>query len=302
MNDIDLRAVDLNLLKTFDAMAREGSVTRSAERLGLGQSAVSHALNRLREVTRDELFVRGAGGMEPTARARDLIGPIRAALAGIEGALFGLQAFDAARTEQSFNVGITDDVAAAMMPDLARALAEAAPGAVLRLRDVDSANAGAMLDGREIDLALGQFPVHAAWHRQRPLYEEDHVCIHDPNLLDLDTPVSIDDFIRHPHIVVSRGGEEADFIDHILARRGLVRRVALITPYLMLAGELVRRLPMLACLPRRYASACAEGGDVVLGPLPFKTSATQVSMMWRTSDDISPAQAFLRDLALEAAL
>ena len=67
---MDLRSVDLNLLVVFDALISERSVTRGAERLGIGQPAASHALARLRDLFDDPLLVRGAAGraMQPTDR------------------------------------------------------------------------------------------------------------------------------------------------------------------------------------------------------------------------------------------
>src|ERR1700738_1653279 len=78
---MDIRAVDLNLLKAFDALTSERAVTRAAGRIGLSQPAMSHALSRLRSLFADDLFVRTPTGMEPTARARE-IAPLAAA--GVE--------------------------------------------------------------------------------------------------------------------------------------------------------------------------------------------------------------------------
>src|SRR6516165_9126679 len=120
MNRIDLRQVDLNLLKAFDALERHRSVTKAGQALGLGQPAMSHALARLRELTMDELFVRGASGLQPTPRALQLIGPVRSALSQIEVALYGAQDFQPETAAQDFRVGMSDLVSAAMLPKLAR--------------------------------------------------------------------------------------------------------------------------------------------------------------------------------------
>ncbi len=118
MHPINLNTLDLNLLKTFDALERERSVTRAADCLGLGQPAVSQALGRLRGHLQDDLFVRGASGMEPTERARALIGPIREALRQIEVSIYGDQAFEATAFAGSFAIAVSDFVAAALMPRL----------------------------------------------------------------------------------------------------------------------------------------------------------------------------------------
>src|SRR5579883_3321284 len=87
MNEVHLNAIDLNLLRVFDALLEEQSVTRAGARLGLSQSAISHALNRLRYVLRDELFVRGPDGMRPTERAAEMAPRLHHALLQLQLAL-----------------------------------------------------------------------------------------------------------------------------------------------------------------------------------------------------------------------
>lgn len=79
---MNLRSIDLNLLVLLDALIELRSVRRAGERIGLSQSATSHALDRLRKLLGDELLVRTASGMEPTPRALSLAGPLRLAFAG----------------------------------------------------------------------------------------------------------------------------------------------------------------------------------------------------------------------------
>src|ERR1700730_9352130 len=87
IRSMDIRAVDLNLLKAFDALMTERAVTRAASRIGLSQPAMSHALSRLRALFNDDLFVRTATSMEPTARAREIATLVAAAIEQIEAAL-----------------------------------------------------------------------------------------------------------------------------------------------------------------------------------------------------------------------
>jgi LysR family transcriptional regulator, mexEF-oprN operon transcriptional activator len=116
MSRLELAEVDLNLLKAFDALCREGSVTKAAERLALGQPAMSHALSRLRELLGDELFVKTPPGMEPTARARALMRPVRTALADLAHALNDGEAFDPMTEQWRARLGMPAFVAAAVLP------------------------------------------------------------------------------------------------------------------------------------------------------------------------------------------
>src|SRR6201999_338103 len=99
---VNLSRVDLNLLVHLDALLREKSVTRAASRVGIGQSAMSHNLARLRELFGDELLTRGAGGMRLTPRAATLLEPVRTMLAQVEALVSRDQAFDPATAERTF--------------------------------------------------------------------------------------------------------------------------------------------------------------------------------------------------------
>jgi len=79
----NLRSVDLNLLPVFEAAYEERSLSRAATRLAMTQSAVSHALSRLRVVFRDELFVRQTRGVVATPVADLIYAKLRGALGSV---------------------------------------------------------------------------------------------------------------------------------------------------------------------------------------------------------------------------
>src|SRR5438270_9170309 len=130
---MDIRAVDLNLLKAFDALISERAVTRAAGRIGLSQPAMSHALSRLRGLFANDLFVRTPTGMEPTARAREIAPLVSGAIEQIEAALNLGAGFDPAKSAGNFTAGMAEYAEVALVGPLARAFAKEAPRATLRL-------------------------------------------------------------------------------------------------------------------------------------------------------------------------
>src|SRR5260221_6421941 len=130
---MDIRAVDLNLLKAFDALISERTVTRAAGRIGLSQPAMSHALSRLRSLFADDLLVRTPTGMEPTARAREIAPLVAAAIEHIEAALNLGAGFDPAKSSAIFTAGMAEHAEVALVGRLAESFAREAPGATLRL-------------------------------------------------------------------------------------------------------------------------------------------------------------------------
>src|SRR5438067_4098569 len=151
---MDIRAVDLNLLKAFDALMSERAVTRAAGRIGLSQPAMSHALSRLRSLFADDLFVRTPAGMEPTAHAREIAPLISAAIEQIEAALNLGAGFDPATSTAIFTAGMAEYAEVALVGALARGFAREASHATLRLLPFSGPGAGDQLERGMIDVAV----------------------------------------------------------------------------------------------------------------------------------------------------
>src|ERR1700761_423995 len=130
----NLRTVDLNLLVVFDALMAERNVTRAAERNGLSQPAVSKALNRLRHLFDDPLFIRRDRLMEPTSRALELAGPIHGALADISRTLGLPTTFDPRAITATVRIATIDLYHTTLLPLLIRRLRQDAPGLDVQIR------------------------------------------------------------------------------------------------------------------------------------------------------------------------
>ncbi len=134
MNRNDLRRVDLNLLIVFETLMHERSVTRAAEKLFLGQPAISAALSRLRILFDDPLFVRSGRTMEPSARAVEIFALLTPALDSISTAVSRAAEFNPATSNAVFRIGLSDDVEFGLLPPLIKRLRAEAPGVVLVIR------------------------------------------------------------------------------------------------------------------------------------------------------------------------
>ncbi|MEL7013664.1 MAG: LysR family transcriptional regulator [Pseudomonadota bacterium] len=300
MHEDNLRTVDLNLLKVLNEIERQGSVTAAAERLGLGQPAVSQALSRLRLTLKDDLFQRGPKGMTATPKMQVLIGPLRTALGQIEETLFGAQEFDPATTQTRFLVGASDYAAAILIPSMQRALAAQMPHATLSIRRADRSDAEKLLSNGDIDIALGLFPKTSDWIKTRRLYQERHVCVFNPSLLNLPDPLSLTDYVAQDHLLVSLDGSGRGFVDDILQQHGTERRVALTTPFFLQAPSLLEHLPLIATLPETFVRQSSVLSKMAIRTLPFESKGFAVSVAWRSGDDRNPRVSALCDLVLNA--
>src|SRR6516225_9663352 len=246
---INFARIDLNLLVHLDALLRNRSVTRAAARVGIGQSAMSHNLARLRELFGDELLTRGPEGLRLTPRAVALIEPVRATLTHIRALVSTDQAFDPATAVRTFRFGLPDSMEVLLMPALLARLREVAPGIHLRLYNIDSSRLLDDLDADELDLAIGYdvFPQGQVHHKRRLLFNETYLCMFNAERTGVAPPISLDDYVRLPHVLTSlrRGRSVRGSVDEALDELGLRRSVALTTPRFLTVPFLVVRAPVI---------------------------------------------------------
>lgn len=297
VDHINLACLDLNLLVAFDALVTELSVTRAAARVGLGQSAMSHNLARLRKMFGDELLTRTSDGMRPTPRALSLIEPVRDALAGIQALVVRHQDFKPETAERVFRIGLLDSMEILLIPALLAHLAQTAPGIRLHLRSViDPAEVLASLDADQIDvvITIGAFPDGRAHHKRRLLLTGRFLCLFNAALVEASSPLSIDDYVRLPHVLTSLRQEERGVVDDALAAVGKQREIALITPRFLAVPYMVRDAPVIATMHGHIARQFSTMLGLSLSPPPVRLPDIPVQMLWHASYDCDAAHVWLR--------
>ena len=252
IDHINLSRVDLNLLVALDALLTERSVTRAAARVGLGQSAMSHNLARLRALFGDELLTRGPEGMRPTPRALALIDPVRIALAQITALVSRDETFDARTAERLFRIGLPDSVEVLLGPALLAHLCEAAPGIRLRLYSTDRLLRRARRRPPGPRHRLRAAPEGQTHHKQRLLGTDTYLCMFNADRVGISPPISLEDYVRLPHVLTSLRKGEHGVVDEALAKLGLTRTVALTTPRFVAVPFLVAGAPVVTTMHACY--------------------------------------------------
>src|ERR1700676_194716 len=217
-------AFDLNLLIVFDAVMEERNVTRAGGRIGLSQPAVSHALNRLRYMLKDELFIRAPQGMVPTPRAEQLWVPLRRALSEMQLALEP-ETFVPQVATRTFVLAVNNFAAVLLAPSLVTAVASAAPGIRLdvgpsALRDMPS-----LLDRGELDLAIGTFVDTGERFARASLLEDSFVVALRSDHPAARRKLSAEALAALSYLEISSSGEDASFVDSWLGTQGLARHI-----------------------------------------------------------------------------
>jgi DNA-binding transcriptional LysR family regulator len=265
---------DLNLLIVFDAVMRERNVTRAGQSIGLSQPAMSHALNRLRYMLKDDLFVRTPDGMVPTTRAEQLAQPLRRALSDMQLALEP-ETFVPEQATRRFALAVNNYAAVVLSPPLVMAVAERAPSVRLDIRPSGTLDVVELLDRGELDLATGDLAHPGERFAWLALLQDPFVLAMRRGHPAGRRKLSAEQFAQLAHLEISSSGEDTGFIDRWLAGRGLTRRIAHRAPYLS-AAAILARSDMVATLSRRIAEAFLHREALQIRNLPC--SSPQVSI------------------------
>jgi DNA-binding transcriptional LysR family regulator len=307
----NFRTLDLNLLRVFDEVMAEGSLTRAARNLSLTQPAVSNALRRLRETLGDELVQRSGQGMAPTPRARAIWPAVREALAQLQSSLIPNE-FVPAEANTSFVLAMSDATAAELIPGLTETLEKQAPRVTLRVVPLTTRDPRSMLDEEACDLAVGYFPSMLAdltartqsgepqpFFHQR-LFTGEYVCVMRKDHPLAQGPLTIDAFCAARHMLVSFSGRPFGFIDEALATLGRERFVVLTVNQFFTAARVVANANLLTVLPLHFLKVTGFADQLVFRPLPFEVSPVLVDAVWHRRNQQRSSHVWLREVVQRA--
>ncbi|WP_394832792.1 LysR family transcriptional regulator [Pendulispora rubella] len=307
----DLRGLDLNLVLALHALLVERHVTRAAKRLGLTQSATSHALARLRTKLRDPLLVRAGKGMVVSPRAEAMLGPLERALADIARIVASPAPFDPASAQMRFTIGTSDYIELVLMPKLLARIWSEAPGVDVRIISDPRPWGDSLTEGRA-DLVLG-LPQHGIPDFDIPaigiatpsgilaksLFRERFVCVLRKGHPCARRRLDLDTFVSLPHALVSPSGEAGAVVDIALARLGKRRRIAIEVPHFLAAPHMVQQTDTILTLTERVARTFAPSLDLVLVKPPLELPSFSMSMLWHERRRADPAHTWLRSCVAE---
>ena len=294
IHEMNINELDLNLLRVFQALSAENSVTRAADRLGMSQPAVSNALKRLRLAFGDELFVRGSRGIVPTPRCEELAASLSDAMAQIEAALVGGSRFDPARLVEPISITCADEEILLHGSDILKDLTAQRCQAPVQFLPLNTGYNADMLWRNRLSITITTMIYAPDGLIQRKAYDEHLVC-----LMRADHPagggLDLDSYLAAEHLLIApMGGAPSGYLDDWLRNRGLARNIRLISHSFGSAPLLVKQTGLLATLPSRQAASVARNPDFVVADLPFPAPAFSLHLFWSERYDDDPVNVWLR--------
>jgi len=294
---------DLNFLYLIDALYRERSVSKAAQRLGLTQSAASHGLNRLRERFNDPLFVRAGMHMLPTFEAERIAHAAHRALALIQSDIWQAQAFDPLTSRRRFAVGMTDMGGTVALPRVLKILSQRAPGVRIAPVAVQSDEVSAALENGTLDVAWGYFGKLNASLYQQKLYRRQLTGIACKGRWrkgrNKNVKMDFDTFVQAQHVLTSATQLTNALLHRQVKARGHTLQVGMICPYVLAVPAIVSGSDYLATVPQELAHLFMRLAEIDTFTLPLYVPDLVVKQYWHARHHKDPAHRWFRALVFE---
>ena len=293
---MNINTFDLNLLRIFDAVIREENITAAGAQLGLTQSAVSHALRRLRALCNDPLFVRTTLGMRPTPYAQTLAVSVSQSLGNIRNALDVDLRFDPATSTREFKLLTTDIAEFMLYPRLMSHIKHIAPRVSLISSQMERVHYRDALESGAADLAIGRLPEkHQDFHQQH-LFDEPLVCMMRRDFPKIGRKISLQQFMDAAQVTVSEPAQVERMVKRVLGKRAARRRITLHVPHYVVVPMILMQNDFIAVLPRGVGAGFLGRRELKALPLPFKLAPVQVRQFWHERSHHDAGHRWLRSL------
>jgi DNA-binding transcriptional LysR family regulator len=299
----ELNAIDLNLVLALDALLTERHVTRAAMRLGISQSAASHALARLRELFDDPLLVRGPRGtMVSTSRADQLAPAVHRVLVDLAAVLRGDAAFDPATARRTFRIGGGDYVELVLLPRLLERIGRTAPGVDVWVHSFTE-HGDTELAAGVLDLVIGppRGAARPAGSFEKVLFDESFTCIVRAGHPLAGSKMTLARYCAAPHLLVAPRGTPGSVVDDALAAVGRHRRIAAAIPHFLVVPYVIAGSDLVATLASRVAAMFSETLGLVCAPPPLAIPKFQIALAWHERTHQDAPHRWLRDQLIAVA-
>lgn len=285
------------MLSVFQALIEQGQVSAAADQLGVGQSNVSRSLAKLRNHFGDPLFVRTRRGMEPTPRAVQISKSVDDMLRIYQNTLSGSAEFDPASSNRVFHIAGSEVGHVLGISRLGEKIFEMAPHVQLHAVPLGINTLAKELES-DTDLAFGPYPKLYAGIHERTLYTEHYVCMVRRDHPDITAGMSMDDFRRAQHIVVSgqRWGHIHEQIESKIVSAIPEGNIRIVTHNFLAAALLAARSDSVVTVASGTAQALSECSCLRVLKPPFELPDFDVKLYWHERFHHDPAHIWLRNM------
>jgi molybdate transport repressor ModE-like protein len=295
MHDMHIRDLDLTQITLLSELTKLGSVSAAARRIGLSQSAASHALAKLREQLGDPLFTRTRDGLKPTPYGERLGKAASQAVDLLAEGLAANRTFDPKTTTRQFTFYLSDVGQMVLLPPVLEVVRKEAPGATLRSVPIPLDDPAAPMISGEVDIAVGFFANLTAGFHQTLLFRERYVCVVRDDHPAFRSGMTLEAFRDVQHAVADGTGMAPEFVDECLAKHRIYRRATLRVPGFQVLPLIIANSDLLAFVPARLAASVAAHVPMIkVFQSPVHVPPFDIHMIWHERYHHDPANRWIR--------
>jgi len=290
--------LEFTQIELMAALGEARSLSSAAIAIGLSQSAASHALARLRRELDDPLLVRTTNGMKATPYGEAAFQAAQQSLKALRQGLETAESFNAATSERSFAMHMSDIGQTVFLPPLLAHIGKAAPGLRLRVSPLPQHQPSVLLESGEVDLAVGYITTLKAGFRQRLLFTERYVCVTRADHPRFASGMTLEAFHEVPHAVTTASGSGHQILDRILQQHHSHRRVMLEAPHFLVLPFVIANSDLMVIVPSQLAEAFTQLAPLLVMEPPIPIPSYDIRMFWHERFHADPANRWLRATCL----
>jgi DNA-binding transcriptional LysR family regulator len=287
--------LDFGQIELLAELGELNSISAASARIGLSQSAGSHALARLRVTLGDPLFVRTSGGLRPTPYGAGVARAAAEALRGLRESLEAGRSFDPTNTRRNFTVYMTDVGQTVFLPPLLAMFGGEAPAVSLGVAPIPAEGQAAALESGEVDVALGFFTTLTSGFRQRLLFRERYVCVTRADHPAFSRGMTLEAFYATGQAITTASGAGHRLLDHLLERQRIRRRVVLSVPQFLSLPLVIAESDLLVMVPSQLAEVFARLVPLKVMQPPIRIPAYDIRVYWHERYHHDAANRWLRE-------
>lgn len=292
---------DLNLLRVFTALMEERSVTRAADRLGITQPALSNALNRLRDILHDPLFIRERYGMQPTQKAEELAPGMLEAIGQLDSLVLGQQAFDPESANLLITLAPNSYAEYVLIPAVVARLQALAPGIRLRVTPYGNDLAETGVISGTTALVMGRFVDPPDNLVVQHLMDDSLACVVRKDHPEIGNSITKAQYEKLKHVNVMPPGKMRAGLFQALDRQGLKREVAVSVTHFLSVPEVIATTDYCTTLPSQICNRLLSDTRLKILPTPVDLGTFPIDMAWHVRYRHDPAHRWLRTMIEEVA-
>lgn len=301
MSKTNLANIDLNLLVILDRIYTERSLTIAGKRLFMTQSAVSHALSKLRDHFQDRLFIRRGNSMEPTPLCTTLHASISPCIKNLLQSLDDRGDFTPETSQRTFCIGLSDYLCKLLLPGILKKLAEQAPGISLRVVQTTYEQRAEMLKNGKLDIFLGCSRDYGAGVMQEKLFDDREVCIVRKDHPLKGETMSEEEMSNCEFAALSLSESGLGFLEEFLYRKGVQRKIRIVVQQETVIPTLVENSDLVGSIAERLATMHAADSRFRIIKLPLQNTSFSVFQHWHFMSDNDSAHNWIRKIIKQTA-